>query len=97
MADAADLSAELLKALNDQNQAKIDACVNDESVKRWIDRRVKVASIDAPRGHVPDDPTATTTCLGFAARAVLLQNCIASRHNTSRQNALRHNASLRIA
>ena len=85
-ADDTNLSAELLQALNDQNQAKIDACVNDETVKRWIDRRVKVASIDAPRGHVPDDPTATTTCLGFAARSVLLQNCIASRHNTSRQN-----------
>ena len=69
-ADDTDLSAELVQALNDQNQAKIDACVNDESVKRWIDRRVKVADIDAPRGHVPDDPTATTTCLGFAARSV---------------------------
>ena len=61
-----DLSSKLLQALNDEDQTAIRECVEDKSVKQWIDNRVDRKQIQNARCSF-SDRIKDFTCLGFAS------------------------------
>ena len=71
-----DLSSTLLQALNDDDQVAIRECVEDESVKQWIDKRVDHKQLQNAK-HTFADTVDDVTCLGFA--------CFANDSHTVRQ------------
>ena len=61
-----DLSSTLLQALNDENKKTIRKCVQDKSVKKWIDNRVDPKQIQNAI-FKPEDIYKDITCLCFAS------------------------------